>query len=486
MGCYRRLPTMPATRHTDLGPLGAAVLIAKVNWGIGMIAMPFYLHAAGLEAGLLFFVLSMLLAWDAANVMHHLAQRLQETSYVALISKGLGPRSSVLATLAVLLAGWGSAVAWLKFIGDNVARFGGRGGAHGALADGRLDVAVLAVPLMACAWDITLLERFSFLGLVSGQSFVLLIFFLAAKHGAELPSYLQSQPFLRLESFPVAMGLAVFCNEGMVVMSSEVVCDFLWKEHETAKRGIVAQEVTLSSAFSVTPMHRVAVLCYVLQLLLTFPSSLFLIFRNTEQFFPSLAGASLCKRAWRVAFVLSCCGCAAVLPRFGDFLAVFGAVANSMCIYILPHLTLLSQGKMPDLDQGPLVDHLASHHPTDSISRTRQVWSWFVLTFFGGCCGLVAAAVSFCYLVDHIQGSRAKVAEMLDHTGQFPSSVSQTLTDLSFRCIRSNPAERPLFKTLVEELRDLYLGAALESLECMLGGATCLVIHGDPSFGSSR
>jgi hypothetical protein len=51
----------------------------KVNWGIGMIAMPFYLHTAGLEAGLLFFVLSMLLAWDAANVMHHLAQRLQET-----------------------------------------------------------------------------------------------------------------------------------------------------------------------------------------------------------------------------------------------------------------------------------------------------------------------------------------------------------------------------------------------------------------------
>ena len=45
-----------------------------------MIAMPFYLHAAGLEAGLLFFVLSMLLAWDAANVMHHLAQRLQDTA----------------------------------------------------------------------------------------------------------------------------------------------------------------------------------------------------------------------------------------------------------------------------------------------------------------------------------------------------------------------------------------------------------------------
>jgi hypothetical protein len=67
-----------------------------------------------------------------------------------------------------------------------------------------------------------------------------------------------------------------------------------------------------------------------IRLLLTFPSSLFLIFRNTEQFFPSLRTASL-RRTWRVALVLSCCGCAAVLPHFGDFLAVFGAVANSVC-----------------------------------------------------------------------------------------------------------------------------------------------------------
>lgn len=71
---------------------------------------------------------------------------------MALIFKGLGPRGSVVAVLAVLLAGWGSAVAWLKFIGDNVARFGGLRGALGPLGDGRLDVALLALPLMACAW----------------------------------------------------------------------------------------------------------------------------------------------------------------------------------------------------------------------------------------------------------------------------------------------------------------------------------------------
>jgi len=69
----------------------------------------------------------------------------------------------------------------------------------------------------------------------------------------------------------------------------------------------------------------------------------------------------------------------------------------------------------------------------------------------------------FCYLVDHIQGSKTKVTEMLDRTGQFPAVISQSLTELAFRCIRSNPAERPLFKTLVEELRDLYLASPSET-----------------------
>mmetsp|Transcript_40261 Transcript_40261/g.110763 ORF Transcript_40261/g.110763 Transcript_40261/m.110763 type:complete len:882 (-) Transcript_40261:84-2729(-) len=61
----------------------------------------------------------------------------------------------------------------------------------------------------------------------------------------------------------------------------------------------------------------------------------------------------------------------------------------------------------------------------------------------------------FCYLVDHLQGNAANVMSMLDPTGHFTPSVSHRLTDISFKCITSNPAERPLFKQLVEELRQL-------------------------------
>jgi len=61
----------------------------------------------------------------------------------------------------------------------------------------------------------------------------------------------------------------------------------------------------------------------------------------------------------------------------------------------------------------------------------------------------------FCYLVDHLQGSVAKVIQMLDPTSHFPLPLAQTLTEIAFRCITPNPAERPLFKQLVEELRHL-------------------------------
>jgi len=354
----------------------------------------------------------MLLALDAAVVMHKLSERLQESSYVTLISLGLGsPKSSTLALACVLLAGWGSAVAWLKFLADNLNRFGPTPLPQAAY------IAILAVPLTLCAWveEISILERFSSIGLVAGQCFVLLIFVLAVPHWSQLPDYLASQPFVRWDSFPVAMGIAVFCNEGMVVMSSEVsvamhppkqfklavtlavsyftlnylllaLCgDFLYS-YLPGDGAVVAQEVTLSPSFAVTWAHRVAVLCYGIQLLLTFPSSLFVMFRNMEHFHWTGQRSACSKRAWRVALILSFCACAMVLPRFGDFLAVFGAVANSMCIYVLPHLTWLSQSEM-QRSAGDASDGA-------EISLLRQVWSGFVVSFFGVCCGALAAVVS--------------------------------------------------------------------------------------------
>ena len=82
----------------DLNSAGAALLLTKINWGIGMIAMPFYLHSAGLGAGVIFFLLSMLLAADAALVLQQLQNSgdpgVLEASYVLLIGRSLGRAGS--------------------------------------------------------------------------------------------------------------------------------------------------------------------------------------------------------------------------------------------------------------------------------------------------------------------------------------------------------------------------------------------------------
>ena len=66
---------------------------------------------------------------------------------MTLISLGLGsPKSSTLALACVLLAGWGSAVAWLKFLADNLNRFGP------TPLPQAVYIAILAVPLTLCAW----------------------------------------------------------------------------------------------------------------------------------------------------------------------------------------------------------------------------------------------------------------------------------------------------------------------------------------------
>lgn len=62
----------------------------------------------------------------------------------------------------------------------------------------------------------------------------------------------------------------------------------------------------------------------------------------------------------------------------------------------------------------------------------------------------------FAFLVDFLTGSVDKVGEMLDKSG-WPSHISSwlPLATLAMRCIGPRSADRPLFKQLVEELRQL-------------------------------
>ena len=309
-----------------------------------------------------------------------------------------------LTVLSLIVANWGSAVAWLKFIGDNLSRFLPL---HMSSADWIL---IVVGPVALSAWvdEVAVLERLSQLGLLAGQLFVVLVAVHVAPHMHELPDYVASEPFMRMGTFPVAMGLAVFCNEGLVVISPSVaasmqkpelfrssiflsvaffsanylvlaVCgDFLYSY---ITHGEVAQEVTMSKGFDLTAINRVAVLCYVAQLLFTFPTGLFVLFRNWEVLHP--CHSHVWKRAWRSATVLSIAAVALVVPRFADFLAAAGAVGNSVCIYILPHLALLAESRSRGI----------------CVSRVRIAISWSTILVFGVLCGGLASIISIQKLI---------------------------------------------------------------------------------------
>jgi len=59
------------------------------------------------------------------------------------------------------------------------------------------------------------------------------------------------------------------------------------------------------------------------------------------------------------------------------------------------------------------------------------------------------------YLVARLQNSIQKVIELLDATAKFPEDLARKISDIAFQCITSDPAKRPLFVQLVEQLRHL-------------------------------
>eukprot|EP00931_Biecheleriopsis_adriatica_P115661 TRINITY_DN91430_c0_g1_i1.p1 TRINITY_DN91430_c0_g1~~TRINITY_DN91430_c0_g1_i1.p1 ORF type:complete len:418 (+),score=60.88 TRINITY_DN91430_c0_g1_i1:29-1282(+) len=392
----------------ELSTFGAFLILTKINWGIGMVAMPFYLHTAGLWFGLSFFVVSMVLAGDAALCLARcrtsIARCSAENTFAGLIGSLLGRPGQMAAIFSLALANYGSCIGWTKYIGDNLARFLPEVGMSSAAWS-----CMLTAPLLLCSLieDVSLLGKVSWLGLAASQAFAVLLVAQALLHAEQLLHYFSAQPVVCWSTAPVAMGLAVFCNEGMCVVTPSVhasMCEprrislallamviyFTVNYMAVAIAGdflfsylpgnVVSSEVSLS--FGVTPLYRVAVYLYIVQLLLSYPIVLFTVFSSVEAtLLPSLSVGA--RRSIRALLIAVMGGISILVPRFGDFLAVAGAVANSLGIYILPHASLLVAEKRHELKLG----------------LGRRVCSWLVLAVFGIAAGSVSSVISLSKLL---------------------------------------------------------------------------------------
>ena len=90
--------------------------LVKANWGIGMMAMPYYLHKAGLMCGLLFFVFTMSLTFLSIHRLLRVGDELRRrgcntSTYSGIIGYLLGPKAEALSLLCIFIACVGSNVA---------------------------------------------------------------------------------------------------------------------------------------------------------------------------------------------------------------------------------------------------------------------------------------------------------------------------------------------------------------------------------------
>eukprot|EP00929_Paragymnodinium_shiwhaense_P055792 TRINITY_DN27928_c0_g1_i2.p1 TRINITY_DN27928_c0_g1~~TRINITY_DN27928_c0_g1_i2.p1 ORF type:complete len:372 (+),score=37.22 TRINITY_DN27928_c0_g1_i2:113-1228(+) len=222
-------------RPTGLTSFGIFVQLIKINWGIGMMAMPFYLYSSGLVMGSIFFACSMMLVGSSVDRIVRCKEALEAADqkagptqeYGDLMQTILGPAGRFAALFSILCANWGSCVAYSKWLGDNLAVF-----ITGVSWTSEVWVWATSIPLAVAAIvvkDVTALQPFAILGLACSQGFALIVVCMAVdkavRHhadGESFPEFVSTTPWLNAASFIPAMGLANFCNEGICVMSPQL------------------------------------------------------------------------------------------------------------------------------------------------------------------------------------------------------------------------------------------------------------------------
>ena len=231
--------------------LMAACLIIKTQWGIGMMAMPFMIVQGGLLAGIIQFIISMVLTCDSIFRLiavrgEHRARRAVAASpsssmadslindnellklpednaldYNGIVRAALGPQMEVLSHVAIALSNSGSCVAFAIFISTNLVKF-----VPHVLAAWQW-LALVAVPVwlaLSTRRDLNFLAPFSVVGLACalGFEFVMLADAGRVLGWSGLADWLRTAPLIQPSTLPIAISLSAFCNEGVVLMSLTV------------------------------------------------------------------------------------------------------------------------------------------------------------------------------------------------------------------------------------------------------------------------
>eukprot|EP00039_Didymoeca_costata_P025643 m.14035 g.14035 ORF g.14035 m.14035 type:complete len:464 (+) comp4972_c0_seq1:256-1647(+) len=386
-----------ATKTQGISRLQAAFNIIKCNWGVGMMAMPYMLDKSGTITGVIMFVISMALTqFSIVNILMtkeriEKVEAIQATKksindsnklekedgtldYSGLMAKSLGAWGDYAALFCIVLSSYGSNIAYIEFIKENMMRM------FSHVMSSLEWVAIILVPLLGLSTlnNVGFLAPFSLFGLMCAFSFGVIIVVLAMSRMSPEEFYdrLESEPIIKVKTLPLAMSIAAFCNEGIVVLTPSTqnsmrnpkayawtsfwsICFFTVCYMSVGISGNILfyENVESDLSLNLNPKNviaKVAVVLYSLQLIPSYAVVYYCAYEalenkwlryqgitNREKYLSSNKRTGLLYIINRWFWVCASAGIALLIPKFGDYVGLVGALANSLAIYIMPQVCYL-------------------------------------------------------------------------------------------------------------------------------------------------
>ena len=373
----------------QISMLSGAMTLLKCNWGIGMMTMPYMVQQGGLAGGIVLFSLSMALTQFSIQRLIQCKEKVENGGerhalvgfeqdldtpphdYTSLMATVLGTRAEYTAIASIAISMFGSCIAYLKFLSDNLPEFVGLNGATW--------IGISLVPIVFLSWFDTLkfLQPFVWVGALCAISFVGILIADTANNVSpdEFRDYFENATQLDWTNIPQTLSIAVFCNEGVVVVAPSVhtalaqpdrmsmvtavtVIVFTCLYMAVAVAGDVRfRNIKVNAEVSkdMNPRSYVdsaAVVLYSIQLIPTFGIVYYCGYEALEGKFCRVRGVDRGGQEWQEqykkrAVFLRVVGvaCAAFLSiaitNFADALGLVGALGTSSAVFILPHLAWL-------------------------------------------------------------------------------------------------------------------------------------------------
>lgn len=127
----------------------------------------------------------------------------------------LGSAGELLSLASIVVSAWGSCIAYLLFIKDNCHKLFGWPDYTWVL------IAGAPLLILSILDDVRFLAPISVFGLGCAFTFACLVVaeFFIHVDGQAIHTFFNEQPVVQWESFPLAMSIAAFCNEGTRVVA---------------------------------------------------------------------------------------------------------------------------------------------------------------------------------------------------------------------------------------------------------------------------